>query len=152
MIDLRKTPSTNLRRYGQYQLGLSFLLGVAGAIYCAAAALKSGPIMDPAIYGDLVTSVPAEAWSWPITLASCVYLLGIWINGNWRWSPFLRLAGALVHAVSLTLFAIMAYRLPTVDPFVVTAALCGAANIWFFALNLGDAVRAIRGVKDAGHK
>lgn len=33
--------------------------------------------------------------------AGMIHALGIWINGRWNWSPFLRLAGLAVHLVVL---------------------------------------------------
>ena len=42
-----------------------------------------------------------------ICLAALVHGLGVWINGRWRWSPFLRLLGMTAHA---SLFAWLAWR------------------------------------------
>lgn len=41
-----------------------------------------------------------------IATAGLVHALGIHINGRWIWSPFLRLAGMVVHLVVLTLMSV----------------------------------------------
>ena len=139
----RNTPSKNLKRFGKEQQIIQALMLLMAAIYCIAAATMDGPVMDPKVYGDLVTSVNAEWWSWPIFIASMVYLLGIWINGNWRWSPALRVAGSLYHAVTLALFSYMAFGVSAVNPFVVTSGLLSVTNLVFLGWNLGDLSRAI---------
>lgn len=40
-----------------------------------------------------------------MSLAGLVHALGIRINGNWRWSPALRVAGMSVHAASFLFLA-----------------------------------------------
>lgn len=145
------SPSLNLRRYGQYQFGLQLLLGAVGFVYCLAASLMDGPVMDSRIYGTAITNIPAEYWSWPIFISSCVYILGIYINGNWRWSPGLRLFGALFHASTLLLFSVMGYRQEFVDPFVISSAFAGGANVVFVCWNFADLLRAAKG-KEHGRK
>lgn len=42
-----------------------------------------------------------------VSIAGLIHALGVWINGRWRWSPVLRLAGMATHA---SLFAWLASR------------------------------------------
>lgn len=37
-----------------------------------------------------------------MSLAGLVHIMGVKINGKWRWSPFIRLAGILVHVALLS--------------------------------------------------
>lgn len=148
-MSLGDSPSKNLREHGQAQLIIQLFHGCFAAIYCAAAAIMDGPIMDPAIYGDVVTSVPAEYWSWPILIVCMIYILGILINGNWRWSPALRLFSAVAQTLQIGSFGLLAFRPDSLDPFVVGCAVLAAFNIWCIFLNLGDAARGIRNAWNA---
>lgn len=143
-MNFPNTPSKNLKKWGSEQQFMQVLMFCMALVYCIAAALLDGPIMQPSVYGDMVTSVNAEWWSWPILIASMVYLLGIWINGNWLWSPALRLIGALFHMGTLTLFALMAYGVQPLNPFVVVTCILSVAHFGAVLLNAGDLYRAFQ--------
>ena len=146
-MSLYSSPSLNLRKYWQAQLVVQLLMAAVALQYCVAAALLDGPVMDPADFGPYVTSVKAEVSSWPILLVSMLYILGILINGNWKWSPALRLFCAVFHVVTLFLFAYLSWYVSPVDPFVASCMSMGFANLILTGLNLGDCVRALRGVR-----
>lgn len=112
--------------------------------FCVAAALLDGPVMDPADYGPYVTSVKAEWWSYSILLISLGYLLGILVNGNWFWSPFLRTVCALLHVAELSLFAYLSWFVSPIDPFISACVTMAMLNGWLVILNIGDSYRAIR--------
>jgi len=142
-LELNNSPSRNLRKYGQYQLGLQIFLAVVALAFCFAAAVMDGPVMDPEIYGPMVTSIKAEWWSWPILAHCVVYILGIKINGNWRWSPALRAYGALFHMITLSFLALGSFTTKHLDPFAVQTAMAAVCCGWFFCLNVADLYRAI---------
>lgn len=145
------SPSKNLRKYGDHQLTVQVILAAIGFWFCIAAAIKTADVMNPAIYGPIITSVKAGYWAWPIFVTSLIYILGILINGNWRWSPVLRLFGSIFHVITLGAFATFSLTAMSAsnytEPFPAAAAVTCGFNIWFVCLNLGDTLRAIRGVK-----
>lgn len=144
-MSIANSPSKNLRKYWQGQLVIQLIMAAVGLQFCIAAAVLPGPVMDPADYGPYVTSVRAEWWSWPILINSLLYILGILINGNWKWSPALRLFGSVFHVVTLFLFAWLSWYVSPLDPFITGCVTLGVANLILVGLNLGDCYRAVRG-------
>lgn len=146
---IEKSPSKNLRRFGRDQLVVQCMLAAVGFWFCVAAAVKDTDVMNPEVYGHMITSVKAEVWSWPILVVSLLYILGILINGNWRWSPVLRLFGSVFHVFTLGLFAALSLLATSAsvytEPFPATAAIACGINVWFMFLNIGDTYRAIKG-------
>ena len=146
---IEKSPSKNLRQFGQGQLFVQVMLAAVGFWFCAAAAIKDTDVMNPDVYGYLITSVKAEWWSWPIFVVSLIYILGILINGNWRWSPVLRLFGSVFHVLTLGLFSALSLLATSAsvytEPFPATTAIACGINVWFMFLNIGDTYRAIKG-------
>lgn len=142
---LDNSPSRNLRLYGQAQLVVQIILGTIGFAFCIMAALMDGPIMSPLVYGDVLTSIHAEWYSWPLFISALIYTLGILINGNWRFSPALRLFSALTQAIILWVFFVLAFDTSSIDPFILGSAILGGFNIWFIGLNTADTLRAIKG-------
>ena len=136
--------SKNLRRYGDRQTGFQqMLLGMA-LVFWIFAVVKDGPIMAPEIYGEFVTQYPAEYWAASLMLASAVYLAGIIINGNWRWSPALRLTGALWHVATMALFVAGGMSAVHGDVIMIWGASILIVHLFFAAWNIGDLWRAVR--------
>lgn len=108
------------------------------------AKLKDGPIMSPAIYGEFVTQYPAEWWAASLMLASGAYLSGIVINGNWRWSPALRLIGAGWHVATMALFVAGGMNAVHGDVIMIWGASILVVHCFFAAWNIGDLARAVR--------
>ena len=122
-----------------------FFLALAVLCYIAAKA-KHSPVMPAEVYGEWVTSYPAENWAVSLMLASAVYLAGIIINGAWRWSPALRLTGAAWHTITLGMFSIGSSEAQFGDVFSLATALLMGINGWFCWLNIMDLRRAVGNV------
>ena len=140
--------SINLRKHGDSQLVFELMMLEIATIFWIAAKAKSGPVMPPSIYGEWVTSFDAEMWAGSIMLASFVFLAGIIINGDWRWSPALRFSGALWQVATLSAFCIGSLGAQYGDPVVMMCAGACSVHMWFVWLNLGDMLRAVRGKKE----
>lgn len=138
------TPSKNLKKFGQQQMAVQIIMFLVGVIYCFAAALTKGPVMDGSVYGPSVTSVPAEYWSWPLLVGTMIYMIGLLLNGNWRWSSALRTFGSVSNTIIPFLFCYLAAGTSSLNPFVVATAVTGAFNLWFVFLNIGDLYRAVK--------
>ena len=122
---------------------------ISGAVWIfmsAMAAMTDEYYMSPDIYGEAVTSVNAEVWTYPLLISTIIYVFGIFINGNWRWSPFLRLFGSSVQLTLLTLFGVLSFNYDNIDPFTVSCFSLASFVLWCVYLNLGDAWRALQGV------
>lgn len=143
-MTFNESPSLSLRKYKWAHLLTAFIMASVSLQFCIAAAVMEGPVMDPADYGPLVTSVKAEWWSWPQLIISLGYLLGVLINGNWYWSPFLRVVCALGNAGLLILFTWLSWFVSPVDPFISACATMAVVNLWLALLNTGDCWRAIK--------
>ena len=136
--------SKNLRLHGDSQtVYQKMMLGMALAFWVAAKIME-GPVMNPALYGEFVTQYPAEYWAASLMLASAVYLAGIIINGNWRWSPALRLTGALWHCVTLAMFSYGGMSAADGQPMMIWGGCALGVHAWFALLNIGDLWRAVR--------
>lgn len=130
--------SPNLRRHGDSQEVIQWaFLAIAAAFWFAAIA-RHGPVMRPETYGELIVSLPTKFWAGSLMLASALYLLGIIINGRWRWSPALRLGGSLWHSMTLTAFAIGGLTAPYGENLAVSAGVFAGVHVWFTALNARD--------------
>jgi hypothetical protein len=136
--------SKNLRRHGDSQTVFqAMLLGMA-LVFWIEAKIEDGPIMAPEIYGDFVTQYPAEWWAASLMLASGCYLAGILINGNWRWSPALRLVGALWHVTTMALFVVGGMDAKHGTVIMIWGASILIVHLFFTAWNVGDLTRAVR--------
>ena len=138
------TPSKNLKKFGQQQMSVQIVIFLVAVIYCLAAAIFTTPVMDGSVYGNSVTSVPAEYWSWPLLVGTMIYMLGILLNGNWRWSPTLRTYGSISNTIIPFLFCYLASGVSSLNPSVVATAVVGSFNLWFVTLNIGDLYRAVK--------
>lgn len=136
--------SLNLRRHGDSQSKTQIAFLVIAIGFWIGAKLKDSPVMPAAVYGEWVVSFPAEWWAASIMLASAIYLSGILINGAWRWSPLLRLSGALWHIVTLTAFVIGASSAEYGDFLTISCGVFAVKHGWFAWLNAGDLCRAVR--------
>jgi hypothetical protein len=139
--------SINLRKHGDSQFVMQMMMLGISVMFWVAAKVTTEPVMQADTYGMWVTSIPAEVWAGSIMLAAFVFLMGVIINGEWRWSPSLRLAGALWHVVTLGLFCIGATGTAHGSPVVLMCAGALGVHLWFSWLNLGDLRRAMRGGK-----
>lgn len=144
-MDWHLTPaSKNLRRHGDSQTVFQIMLLGMALVFWVFAKIKSVPIMDAEIYGDFVTRYPAEWWAASLMLASGAYLAGIVINGNWRWSPALRLIGAGWHVATMALFVVGGMNAVHGDVIMIWGASILVVHLFFVAWNIGDLCRAVR--------
>lgn len=136
--------SLNLRRHGDSQTVLQGAFLLLSILFFIAAKLKDSPLMPAEVYGEWVVSIPAEAWAISIMLASVIYILGIIVNGNWRWSPLLRLIGAGWQILTLGAFTIGSGAAAYGDSFALGCLVFGLVHAMFFVWNVGDLWRAIK--------
>lgn len=92
--------------------------------------------MDAEVYSQFVSTMSRSAWSQVCILAGAFQMAGVFINGNWRKSPWLRFSGATVSAI---FYAMMASLFMTADPALATTtyAPMAFAMIWT-ALNIAS--------------
>ena len=140
--------SKNLRRHGDSQYVVQWMMLAISIMFWIAAVVTSVPVMEADTYGVWVTSFPAEVWAGSIMLASFVYLLGIIINGEWRWSTVLRCIGAVWHVLTLAAFCLEAWGTAHGNPVVMMSTGALGVHVWFAALNMGDLWRAIEAGRD----
>ncbi len=136
--------SQNLRRHGDSQTQVQQAFLGMGVVFWIVAKRSDEPVMSAAVYGDLIGGYPAELWAASVMLASTVYLAGIIINGAWRWSAALRLAGASWHVFTLALFAWGGANAPEGKHLVIWALVALYLHVRFTIWNIGDFARAVR--------
>lgn len=135
--------SINLKRHGDSQSVVQYAFLALSFFFLLAAFASPDPVMPAEVYGEWVVSFPAEAWAISIFLASSVYLMGISINGASLFSPFLRLAGAGWHAVTLSAFCVGSFGAKYGDFFALSTGVFALVHVWFVTLNIADAARAV---------
>ena len=64
------------------------------------------------VYGEMAQSIQAEAWASGFMGASLLLIYGVHINGRWRWSPFLRIAGLILLALLFAALALSSFSAP----------------------------------------
>lgn len=135
--------SVNLVRHGDSQTVVQYAFLAISSAFLAFALWSDSAMMPAEVYGAWVVSYPAENWAISIFVASITYLMGISINGSNRFSPFLRLAGASWHAITLSAFSVGASSAQYGDFFALATGVFAMVHVWFVSLNLSDAARAI---------
>ena len=122
---MHESASKNVVNYGQYQFITSAISAWGVLVY---------------MYADLTIGI----WFVHILVASIIHMIGVKINGHWRWSPFVRLIGSSINAVFFCLF-IGGYTIEQFGPLEVAFGSGFAIMyIWFIMLNIGDTVRAVK--------
>lgn len=140
---LKPRASRNLQRHGNAQETHQFALLAMAAVFWFVSAVFDGKLMTPNVYGEWVTQFEDHIWAASIMAASTVYLLGCFINGNWRWSPALRLSGALWHVITMGVFAIGAMGAEDGSALAVIAMTFCGLHVWFLWLNISDLIGAV---------
>lgn len=144
--------SLNLRRYGGIQLFVQGHFLAMGIVFWVVAKAIDIPVMSTTVYGKFIGSYPAEWWAGSVIAASFLFLAGIIINGNWRWSVSLRLAGALWHVLTLSAFAHGGATAPEGLHLLIWACVALSMHLWLLWWNLGDFARAVRSESWPPHK
>lgn len=137
--------SRNLRKHGDSQLLFQWCTLGLSILFYLQAELSEGQVMPPEVYGEWITHYPAEWWAALIMIASTVYIVGIFINGHWRWSPVLRVIGSGAHVTIMAAFVRGALDATYGDFFVLICLVMGVAHAVFLAWNIADLVRAVGG-------
>jgi len=134
----------NHMKWKQAQAAYQFPLFMVAVIFWVASQIGVSAMAEN-VYGELAISIPVKAWAGGLLSASSIYLLGIYINGRWRWSASLRFIGALAHSATFGLFSFSASGTP--DGLVVSAfsVVFLWVHLWFAWLNLVDLIGATRG-------
>lgn len=140
MISAPKSP--NLRLHGDSQLVVQVGMFALGVAFWVAGTVMDRPVMDELAYGDVITRYHAEWWAVSILVASTVYLLGIIINGDWRHSPLLRIAGATWHVLTLSAFAWGGWHAPSGMHLAIFTTDLVAVHLLFLWWNVTDYLRA----------
>jgi len=135
---MRPPVSPNLKRHGDSQQVVQFAFLTIAILFWIAAVLSDGDVMRAETYGAWVVQFPAEYWAGSLVAASTLFLLGVIINGRWRFSPALRLIGAGWHTVTLSAFAIGAFTAANGDFVLISSGVFACVHAWFAALNICD--------------
>ena len=136
--------SQNLRRYGNVQVFVQAHFLVMGIAFWFVAKKLDVAVMSTRVYGEVIGRYPAEWWAGSIILASGIFLAGIIINGNWRWSVCLRLIGAAWHVLTLSAFAHGGATAPEGMHLLIWACVALSMHVFLLWWNLGDFARAVR--------
>jgi len=134
--------SQNLRRHGDSQLVMQWCTLGLSVLFYLRAVLSEGQVMPAEVYGAWVTDYPAEWWAMLIMGASTIYIVGIVINGYWRWSPVFRVIGSGLHVTVMAAFVVGAFGAAYGDFFVLICLVMGVQHSVFLAWNMGDLMRA----------
>lgn len=136
--------SRMLKRHGDSQFVVQWAFLLLAVLFFTKAVLSDSPIMPVEVYGEFVTSYPADWWAESLMLASGTYLLGIIINGEWRWSPLLRMVGAGWHCATLTLFTVTSQAAEFGDFFALGTGVFAIVHFVFLWWNVLDFRQSMR--------
>lgn len=139
--------SRNLRRHGDSQLVMQWCTLGLSALFYLRSVMSENQVMPAEVYGEWATRWPAEWWALLIMGASTIYIVGIFINGQWRWSPVFRVIGSAAHVTIMAAFVRGAFGATYGDFFVLICLVMGIQHAVFLAWNITDLARAI-GRKD----
>lgn len=134
--------SFKLSRHKSAQIAFSALALFYGFAFFGAA-IAGWNAMIPDQFGALAVSGEVEAWAGLQLCASVLLALGLTINGRWRWSPALRMAGA---GFITLICGLLAYSASTasegVSFFVYCSGFCafGAVVTWWNLVDLRSAM------------
>lgn len=146
-MNLYNPSSRNLRKFGQIHWFVWFAFLALAAEFWTAGRLLDDEVMDTATYGDFITRWPAEMWAGAIEAGLAVGGVGMIINGSWRWSPVLRLVGAIWNVTILVAMIISAWHAANGLALVLWGTI--AIGMWLCLLFWGlcDVVLAVRGAR-----
>lgn len=114
-------------------------------IFAAAWIFWGGILLYPdalsaAVYGAMAQEVQAEAWAVGFMGSALLLVYGVHINGRWRWSPFLRIAGLLLLTALFSALTLSSLSAPTgvvIWAFTVPCFLFPCLR--YLRLNIADA-------------
>jgi hypothetical protein len=130
--------SKNLKAHGDSQEVIAIATGTAGTLLWSTSIWVETPMIPPEVYGHLVTSINASVWAAWLFWWSAMLLIGIGLNGRWRWSPLLRLAGSFGNFLAFSFFSLSVYPHSHVETILIIMGVYGAVFGWFTLLNALD--------------
>ena len=145
-----------LSKHRESQFEWANMFFVTAIIFWIASQL-SDKAMSTEFYGEMVAAIPAELWAGLVLLASSTHMIGLTINGRWRWSPVVRLFGAGTNLILFVLFAVSSTSatigtslsiVGTAVTFNVITIFSSVFSIWaarYFVYGLEDFRRALKG-------
>lgn len=117
-------------RFAEIAFSLMILLRGVGL-------LADETAMSSHAYTGFLKVLSQQGWAIAALLSGSVILAGIFINGRWRRSPFLRFGGSLVGAVFYAMLTVLfIYSSSSILP-VVTYIVPTLAFVWI-ALNIAS--------------
>ena len=134
--------SPMLKRSGWLQGGFGLFNLAVGMMFYGFARVVDTAVMEPTVYGELVTGVPAEWWAEAIMAAQTLLMLGVIINGAWRWSPILRVLGSFASIGIFGSFTLSAVTAVHGDFFVLCCGAMAVTYMVLFVFNVFDLVVA----------
>lgn len=138
---MRKFPMSR-RREGQIDFALTFFM--AAIVFWISVQVGTFQ-MDASVYGAAVVAIPAELWSGLILFANATWLFGLYINGRWRWSPFVRLLGIVSNLLFFSIFTLASKPGATGDTVTIFSAVFALMTIRYTVLTLRECVSAVGG-------
>jgi len=63
-------------------------------------------VMPPEVYGVMAHNIQSSIWSLGFMSSAGMVIYGISINGRWRWSPILRIAGYIMLLMMFSFLAV----------------------------------------------
>lgn len=142
------SPSKSLHQYGQYQKCVQICTFIISSLLCLRAELTETYVLPPSTYGNVVTSVAAEYWCYPLMVSSLIYLVGIQVNGLQWWTPYARMFGAVFQSVILGTFFVLTFDLLSLDTTMIVAGIGASANLFFSKKIAGDICISLKRPKD----
>ena len=118
-----------------WRAGVWSVLLLGGALFMGPA-WSGSFVMDAHTYGELVVSIPAEAWASILFGGSLVYLIMLAVNGDWYRSWIVRVAAALIVSIKFAFFVVSAVRTGGHDIVILFGAaflVCILTTVWIDA-------------------
>lgn len=105
-------------------LTCGFLFFIASSVWPEA--------MPEDVYGSMAYDIDAETWSLGFMAASGLLIYGVLINGRWRWSPVLRIAGLSMLLAMFVYLVVSALHAPYGSVIVIFGGLFFVPEILIF--------------------
>jgi hypothetical protein len=140
-----KPVSPMVKKHGIAMRDFSALSFGIGVLFWVVAKWEDSAIMDPEMYGEVATGIPAEWWAGAIMGFAALTIAGIMINGHWRWSPILRFVGMFFGFVTYSTFAWSAWG--AMDAFTLIcapAAVSFGRYAWLCGIDMAGMSRRLR--------
>lgn len=89
--------------------------------------------MDSVAFIQLLLWMGEGLWGGTFTLTGALHVTALWINGRWRWTPYIRMATTIINLVAYFFFLVGFWLMDPHTTAVATyGALCVAACICLY--------------------